>query len=122
MTPEEFLRSYEAALVTHSWAAVEPLVHPDVAVTFSNGTHRGKAEVEAAFRANFTLIADETYAISDVHWVARDERYAVCLYTFAWSGIIDGVPAQGGGRGTCVLKKEQGVWLLLTEHLGRHAR
>jgi len=122
MTPDAFLAAYEAALVTQDWDQVAPLVHPDAAVTFSNGTHRGKDEVEAAFRKNFAAIEDETYAIRDVHWVSRDDTFAVCQYTFAWSGLVNGKPAKGGGRGTSVLKKEGDRWLLLTEHLGRHPR
>lgn len=118
MTPDAFLETYEAALVSHDWEKVAPLVHDDVAVTFSNGTHRGKGEVEAAYRRNCTFIREETYTIRNVHWVSQDDVHAVCQYTFAWSGLVSGGPAEGGGRGTSVLKKEGDRWLLVTEHLG----
>ena len=49
MTPDDLLRKYDAALASHDWAQVEPLMHPDVCV-----------------------IKDEHYSISDVHWVSKD--------------------------------------------------
>ena len=120
MTPDDFLRRYEAALATQDWAQVEPLMHPDVCVTFSNGTYYGRLDVQAAFTKTFALIQDERYSITNVHWVSKDAAYAVCMYHFAWSGVIHGKSASGGGRGTCVLKNESGGWLLLAEHLGPH--
>jgi len=122
MNPDDFLQRYEAALATQDWERVEPLMHPDVCVTFNDGTYRGKSAVEQTFRRTFSLIKDELYTISALHWVSRDENYAVCMYDFHWSGEIDGRPASGGGRGTSVLKRDAGAWLLLAEHLGPHAK
>jgi ketosteroid isomerase-like protein len=119
VTAEEHLRAYEQALATQDWATVEPLLHDDVCVTFSNGTfHRGKEAVGAAFSRNFELIEDERYELSDVVWIADEPSYAVCVYQFRWSGLIDGKPAAGGGRGTSVLARSGAGWLVLAEHLG----
>jgi ketosteroid isomerase-like protein len=74
-----------------------------------------------AFERTFALIQDETYSIRDVHWVKQAEEYAVCLYTFHWQGTINGRPASGSGRGTSILVREAGKWLLLVEHLGPDA-
>lgn len=120
--PDDFLREYEDALATQDWERVEPLMHANVCVTFNDGTYPGKPEVERAFRRTFSLIKDERYAISNLHWVSRDEDYAVFIYHFHWSGEIGGQPASGGGRGTPVLKRESEKWLLLAEHLGPHAK
>ena len=123
MTPEEFLQRYEAALATQSWQAVSPLIHDDACVTFSNGmAFMGKPEVQRAFERNFALIQDEKYSISEIHWVQKADSFAVCVYTYEWSGLIDGKSAAGAGRGTCVLVNQQGNWLLLTEHLGPKAK
>jgi ketosteroid isomerase-like protein len=119
MTPQEFVRAYEAALATQDWSQIEPLMHPDVCVTFSTGArHRGIANVEQAYRDNFAGIQDEHYAISDVHWISCDAAYAVYLFQFRWSGRINGLPATGSGLGTSVIKCDAGRWRLLTEHLG----
>jgi ketosteroid isomerase-like protein len=119
MTPQDFVRAYEAVLATQDWSQVEPLMHPDVCVTFSTGArHRGIADVERAYRDNFDGIQDERYAISDVHWVSCDAMYAVYLFQFRWSGRIGDQFAGGSGLGTSVIKCEDGRWRLLAEHLG----
>lgn len=122
MKPEEFIHAYERVLGTQSWDNVEPLVHEDACVTFSDGTvHKGKSQVRAAFERNFSLIQNEKYSISNVHWVMKDSNTAVYLFEFQWSGIINEKPASGMGRGTCVLIKENEQWKLLVEHLGPKA-
>jgi ketosteroid isomerase-like protein len=122
MSPEEFVQAYEQALATQDWKQVEPLVHPDVCVTFSNGAvNKGISEVKAAFEKNFSSIKDEEYSMTKLHWVMRGGETAVYLFDFQWKGIIDGKPAHGAGRGTSVLIKDKDGWLLLVEHLGPKA-
>jgi len=119
MNPEEFIEKYEAALATQNWQSVAPLIHKDACVTFSSGEYfQGTIAVQKAFERNFKLIEDEKYAISDLHWVRKSEKYAVCTYAFHWQGLIDGKPASGSGRGTTTIIQEDGKWLLLAEHLG----
>ena len=119
MHPEEFIISYEAALASQNWDNVEPLVHAKACVTFSNGTvHKGLKAIKVAFTNNFSLIKDEKYFITDVHWVVKDKEFAVYLFNFNWSGFIDGQQASGSGRGSTTLIFENGKWLLVSEHLG----
>ena len=119
MTPDDFVRGYEAALASQRWSEVDPLVHDDVCVTFSSGAvHKGRAAVRRAFETNFASIEDERYRISNVHWVLRSEQAAAYLFDFAWSGRIRGRAAEGDGRGTAVLIHDGGGWKLLAEHLG----
>lgn len=119
MHPEEFIISYEAALASQNWDNVEPLVHANACVTFSNGTvHKGLKAIKVAFTNNFSLIKDEKYFITDVHWVVKDKEFAVYLFNFNWSGFIDGQQASGSGRGSTTLIFENGKWLLVSEHLG----
>lgn len=119
MKPEDFVVLYEAALATQEWQSVEPLIHEDCTVTFSNGTsHRGREKVRAAFQKNFDLIEDENYSITDLHWVKKGEGFAVFTYSYRWSGTINGKEASGTGRGTSTLIQNGGVWQLVSEHLG----
>ena len=122
MTPVNFITAYENALATQDWAEVDPLVHPNCTVTFSDGTlHRGKAAVERAFRRNFSLIESEKYVISDVHWIVKTNDFATYTFVYEWSGIMNGQQISGAGRGTSSLVREDGIWLLATEHLGPKA-
>lgn len=119
-TPDDFIPLYERALASQRWHAVDPLVHNDACVTFSNGTvHVGKAAVQGAFERNFAAIADEEYRISNVRWVHRGPEIAVYLFDFNWSGRIEGRPASGSGRGTSALHRDDAGWRLLAEHLGQ---
>ncbi len=119
MSAEDFIHAYQKALASQQWAFVEPLVHDNACVTFSNGAvHIGKAAVQSAYEANFSEIEDEDYRISNVHWVRRGEDACVYLFEFSWSGRINGQDVQGGGRGTSVLVREGSDWKLLVEHLG----
>ena len=118
MNPEEFIQAYERALATQDWSHAERLIHDDVCVTFSNGSvHKGKLEVKRAFETNFSLIKDEDYSITNVHWVKKGSEAAVYLFEFHWTGFINGKKASGSGRGTSVLIKEGKEWKLLVEHL-----
>jgi ketosteroid isomerase-like protein len=122
LNPEEFIQAYELALATQDWTNVDPLVHNDACVTFSNGTvHKGKPAVKKAFEGNFSIIKDETYSISNVYWVSKGHEMAVYHFEFNWSGLINNKPASGSGRGTSVLIKENDKWQLLIEHLGPKA-
>ena len=123
MTPEQFIKRYEAALATQDWQQVDPLIHPDACVTFSSGAvHLGKTAVRQAYERNFSLIQDETYQIEDVHWVMKGTETAVYLFSFHWSGLINGEPASGAGTGSAVLIKHSDGWQLLAEHLGPKSR
>lgn len=119
MHPEEFIKSYEAALASQNWGNVEPLIHVNACVTFSNGrVHKGLQAIKDAFTKNFSLIKNENYFITDVHWVVKDKKFAVYLFNFNWSGLVDGKQASGNGRGTTTLIFENGKWLMMSEHLG----
>ncbi len=122
MIPEDFITQYEQALATQNWDAVDPLMHSNCTVTFSDGTvHKGKKAVEKAFRGNFAMIEDETYVISEVHWIVKTDGMAVFSFAYDWSGTMEGEKVAGSGRGTSSLVKENGVWLLTSEHLGPKA-
>jgi predicted ester cyclase len=119
MNPEDFIRAYEQALARQDWSRVEPLVHEDASVTFSNGeVHKGKSAVKAAFEKNFLSIKDEEYSISNVHWVLKGDETSAYLFDFHWSGLINDKQASGSGRGTSVIVLDEGKWQLLIEHLG----
>lgn len=120
MTPADFIKAYEQALATQDWDVVEPLMDKDACVTFSNGTvHKGRSAVQTAFEKNFSLIKSETYRMTNVHWVRRDENIAVYLFDFEWTGVIAGKRAAGKGYGSTVLVRDAERWKLLLEHLAR---
>ncbi len=67
------------------------------------------------------MIQDEKYSISSVHWIVKTSDFAVVTFVYDWSGLMNGEPAAGTGRGTSSLVHENGTWLLASEHLGPKA-
>lgn len=119
-SPVTFISAYEAALASQQWEQVAPLMHPDVCVTFSDGSvYKGVAEVEQAYRRNFALIREEKFTITGIHWVRLQPALAVYVFVFNWIGLINDKPASGSGHGTATLIWEGGKWLLLAEQLGK---
>jgi ketosteroid isomerase-like protein len=119
MNPEQFISAYSSALSTQQWKNVEPLIHIDACVTFSNGTvHKGIAEIKQAYERNFTVIKNEDYTVSNIHWIKKSDELAIYLFDFNWTGYIDGKSVSGKGRGTAVIIYDGKHWKILTEHLG----
>jgi hypothetical protein len=118
MFPEQFIASYKAALATQLWVNVEPLVHLNACVTFSNGAlHKGIAAIQAAYERNFALIKNEDYQMTNLHWVLKNDTTAVYVFDFSWKGIISGRSASGAGKGTAIIVCEKDEWKLIVEHL-----
>ena len=117
MTPFELMGEYERRTNTHNFDNVAELIAEDAVYWFNDGSFRGRDEIRGAFAKTWNHIQEEKYAIEDVHWLVNDERVAVCIYTFHWEGIVEGRVLAGSGRGTSVLEKREGRWLVVHEHL-----
>lgn len=116
------LQNYVRCLGSHRWELIDPLVTEDVVFIFSEGTHIGKAAAKTAFENTFAHIADEEYWTTDLKWTTATPTMACCHYLFHWKGYIAGKEANGSGRGTSVLVKVDGKWLIAHEHLGPLAK
>ncbi|WP_440026490.1 nuclear transport factor 2 family protein [Chromobacterium amazonense] len=121
-TPQQALDAYKRALATHDWRQVAPWLHEDACFVFSDGTFKGKEAVCEAIRQTFEWIRGEDYRIADLHWTHVGESFAACVYAFSWRGQVDGQPAEGHGRGSCILIQDAQGWRLLQEHLGPPAQ
>jgi ketosteroid isomerase-like protein len=113
------LREYERCANTHRFDEVAPLIAADAIFWFSDGSYQGKEAIRQAFEATFDLIREERYTLEQLHWLVEEEHIAVCLYDFHWQGLVNGQPARGSGRGTSVLRQEEGHWYVVHEHLSR---
>ncbi|WP_307215400.1 nuclear transport factor 2 family protein [Microbacterium sp. SORGH_AS_0888] len=113
----DFLREYERRTNAHGIEALCELIADDATYWFTDGSHRGVDAIAAAISETFRTIPDEIYRISDVEWVHVAEDAATVRYRFDWAGTIDGRPASGSGRGTNVMTRVHGRWLMQHEHL-----
>jgi len=111
------MRRYEQATNRHDFDQVAPLIADDATYWFTEGSYRGIDAIRAAIERTFATILDEVYEVGDLEWVAVANDLAVCRYTFSWRGVIDGRPASGQGRGTNVVVRRDGTWIMQHEHL-----
>jgi ketosteroid isomerase-like protein len=120
LTAEAFIEQYERTTNTHNLEATLSLIDEEAIYLFSNGTvHVGKEAIKSAIGRNFEAIQDEEYSITNLTWVAKTQELAVCVYDFAWSGMVNGETASGSGRGTSVLKRWGKSWKVVHEHLSK---
>jgi ketosteroid isomerase-like protein len=112
-----FMDRYEQANNTHDIGRVAPLIAEDATYWFSDGSHQGLSEITVAVERTFATIQEEVYEIRDLEWVVLAVDHAVCRYRFFWKGIVDGRPRSGQGRGTNVIVKREGAWMMQHEHL-----
>jgi ketosteroid isomerase-like protein len=118
--PAEFMRRYAENTDAHRLEATLAMIADDAVYLFSDETsHVGKAAVAGVLAKNFAAITDERYRIGDVRWLLRTNDAAMCVYVFEWSGVIDGKPTAGGGRGTSVIRRDGERWLVVHEHLSK---
>lgn len=118
MGPTDFLRRYEAATRAHDLEGTLSLIADDAIYLFSDQTsHVGKQAISRVLASNFEAIEEETYELDNLHWVAASDDMAVCVYEYHWSGLIEGRPASGNGRGTSAISKVKGAWQVVHEHL-----
>jgi ketosteroid isomerase-like protein len=117
MTPQDVLKQYESRINLHRFDAVAPLIAEDAVVWFNDGSFVGHDAIRGAFERTWASLVDETYWLTNVHWIAVGNAAASCIYQFNWKSTIDGQESSGTGRGTSVFRKGPGGWQIVHEHL-----
>lgn len=117
MTPEDLLKLYESRINLHEFDAVAPLIATDAVFWFNDGSFAGHDTIRAAFERTWASLGNETYWLTELHWIAVGDVAASCIYQFNWKATIDGQEASGIGRGTSVLAKGADGWQIVHEHL-----
>jgi ketosteroid isomerase-like protein len=116
----EFLRRFEAAQATKSFAAVKDMIHPEALFRFRDGDHRGADAVRRAFEATWAHeVKDDRYEMMDVQVISLDTDSAVATFGFVWSGEGEKGRFRIEGRGTAVVVRRNEDLVLRLEHLSR---
>ena len=114
------MRGYQAAANAHDLEATLSMIAQDAIFLFSNQTsYLGKNAIRRAIQTNFDTIKNEKYRTHHVTWLLDANDFALCVYEFDWTGDIDGKPASGSGRGTTAIRRIDGNWRIIHEHLSR---
>ncbi len=116
---ETFLEAYEKAANGGNFSYVAPFIADDATFWFTNGEFSGKPAIERAFEGTWANIRNEAYAISDVRWITCNYWVSACTYKFRSDGWVDGQRQVYEGRGTNILKRVDGSWRIVHEHLSK---
>lgn len=116
-TPEAVMAAYADLINRHDFSQLIPLIDPDASFWFSSGTYQGLRAVREAFERTWQRLANETYWLEELTWIAKGAEAASCTYRFHWRATIHGQHAEGMGRGTTVLAKGEIGWRIVHEHL-----
>lgn len=120
LTANDFMLAYEQATNRHDVEATLSLIDEQAIYLFSDeSVHIGKRAIKKVLRRNFDVIENESYSIDNLTWLVNSGEVAACIYDYSWSGVINGEPASGSGRGTTVLRRSQDGWKVVHEHLSR---
>ncbi|WP_042149505.1 DUF4440 domain-containing protein [Paucisalibacillus sp. EB02] len=118
MDYEKALSDYIAATNTHDFRNVRNFLDEKAVYWFSNKTCESLDEIGQYFENAWETIKDEVYQATNVRWLVKEENTATCIYTYRYEGYYEGKFVQGSGRATNVfIKKEDGTWKLVHEHL-----
>jgi ketosteroid isomerase-like protein len=116
-TPETVMAAYADLINRHDFSLLLPLIAPGASFWFSSGTYQGHQEVRTAFEYTWQRLANETYWLENLTWIARGAEAASCTYRFHWRASIDSQLTEGNGRGTTVLARSEDGWHIVHEHL-----
>jgi ketosteroid isomerase-like protein len=115
--PEDILAAYEERINRHDFDLLAPLIAADATFWFTEGSYSGHAEIRAAFERTWGALNNDIYRLDDRRWVAIGDDVAACSYRFSWTTTVDGRLVSGRGRGTTVLRRDAGQWLIAHEQL-----
>jgi ketosteroid isomerase-like protein len=119
-TPTEYKRELLRRMNAKDLPGTMALIANDAVYFWSNGTAMfGKAQIEQGMKAGFEGIQNDVYEVHDLTWLVDEPEVAVAVYRFQWVGEVGGKPASGKGRGASVIKRIDGEWRTVHEHLSQ---
>ncbi len=119
-SPTEYKRELLRRMNAKDLPGTMELIAEDAVYFWSNGTAMfGKEQIRQGMQAGFEGIQDDVYEVGDLTWLIESPEVAVAVYRFQWTGKVEGRPASGRGRGASVIKRINGEWRTVHEHLSQ---
>jgi len=121
----QFLHRFEALALQEDFNLIRHLIDERAVFRFNDGDFFGRDAIQAAFEKTWRgdpSVKKARFYLSDIVVLTTDAASATATYTYNWEGSQAGKSFSITGRGTRVLRFEQGEFRIVHEHLSRFPR
>lgn len=121
----QFLNRFEALAMLEDFKLIRHLIDERAFFRFNDGDFVGRDAIQAVFEKTWrgdAGVKKARYFLSDIVVLTTDAASATASYTYNWEGSQAGRTFAIAGRGTRVLRFEQGEFRIVHEHLSRFPR
>ncbi|NRF65553.1 DUF4440 domain-containing protein [Aquincola sp. S2] len=118
----EFLHRFEALAEKEDFSLIEHLIDERAYFRFNDGDFVGRPAIRAVFEKTWRgdpSVRKARFYLSDIVVLTTDHTTATATYTYNWEGSQAGRSFTIRGRGTRVLRNENGQLRIVHEHLSR---
>lgn len=121
----EFLHRFEALAMQEDFNLIRHLIDECAYFRFNDGDFVGRDAIQAVFEKTWRgdpSVKKARFFLSDIVVLTTDAASATATYTYNWEGSQAGKTFTITGRGTRVLRLDQGGFRIVHEHLSRFPR
>ena len=118
----EFLNRFEAVAAKEDFNLICDMIDEQAVFRFNDGDFVGRQAIQAVFEKTWRgdpSVKKVRFYLSDVVVLTTDHSTASATYTYHWEGSQAGREFKIRGRGTRVLRRENGQFRIVHEHLSR---
>jgi predicted enzyme related to lactoylglutathione lyase/ketosteroid isomerase-like protein len=118
----EFLHHFEAVAMQEDFRLLQDMIDEHAFFRFNDGDFVGRAAIQAAFEKSWRgdpSVRKARFYLSDIVVLSTDQASATATYTFHWEGSQGDRAFEIQGRGTRVLRHDNGRFRIVHEHLSR---
>ena len=118
----EFLNLFEAVAAKEDFNLICDMIDEQAVFRFNDGDFVGRQAIQAVFEKTWRgdpSVKKVRFYLSDIVVLTTDHSTASATYTYHWEGSQAGREFKIRGRGTRVLRRENGQFRIVHEHLSR---
>jgi ketosteroid isomerase-like protein len=121
----QFLHHFEQVALKEDFDLLRDMIDEHAWFRFNDGDFVGHSAIQAAFEKTWRgdpSVKKARFYLSDIVVLTTDQASASATYTYHWEGSQGGREFKLQGRGTRVLRYENGRLRIVHEHLSRFPR
>lgn len=118
----EFLTRFESIAAKEDFNLIRDMIDEQAVFRFNDGDFVGRQAIQAVFEKTWRGdpgVKKHRFYLSDIVVLTTDHATASATYTYHWEGSQAGREFKIRGRGTRVLRRENGQFRIVHEHLSR---